>query len=77
MDETTRTSLEMENKAAETIAKNGYDIEQNPIVNNSSRNPDYKIEGKIFDCYSPDTNTDNIIFIIFTYALLFFNKDVL
>lgn len=57
MDEATRTSLEMENKAAETIAKNGYDIEQNPIVNNSSRNPDYKIEGKIFDCYSPDTNT--------------------
>jgi hypothetical protein len=57
MDEVTRSSLEMENEAAKTIAKNGYDIEQNPIVNNSSKNPDYKIEGKIFDCYSPDTNT--------------------
>lgn len=57
MDEATRTSLEMENEAAKIIAKNGYDIEQNPHVNNSSRNPDYKIEGKIFDCYSPDTNT--------------------
>lgn len=57
MDDATRTSLEMENEAAKTIAKNGYDIDQNPTISNSSRNPDYKIEGKIFDCYSPESST--------------------
>lgn len=34
------------------MAKNGFDIEQNPFVS-GVKNPDYKIEGKIFDCYSP------------------------
>lgn len=57
MDDTTRTSIEIENETARIIAKNGYDIEQNPTVSNTSRKPDYKIEGKIFDCYAPTSNT--------------------
>ena len=57
MDDTTRRSLIRENEAAETIARNGYNIEQNPIVEGTTRNPDYRIEGKIFDCYSPAENT--------------------
>ena len=57
MDEATKRSLMRENEAAETIAKNGYNIEQNPVIEGTTRNPDYIIEGEIFDCYSPDENT--------------------
>ncbi|MBF7089946.1 hypothetical protein IUY40_00075 [Flavobacterium sp. ALJ2] len=49
----TRTSLTRENEGADILAKRGYDIEQNPTITNTTRNPDYKIEGEIFDCYSP------------------------
>ena len=41
----------------ETLAKNGYDIEQNPKIEGTTRNLDYLIEGEIFDCYSPAGNT--------------------
>lgn len=57
MDEATKRSLTRENEAAETIAKNGYNIEQNPVIEGTTRNPDYIIEGEIFDCYSPAENT--------------------
>lgn len=57
MDEATRRSLIRENEAAETIAKNGYNIEQDPVIEGTTRNPDYLIEGEIFDCYSPAENT--------------------
>lgn len=57
MDDATRRSLIKENEAAETLARNGYNIEQNPIVEGTTRNPDYRIEGEIFDCYSPAENT--------------------
>ena len=57
MDEATKRSLMRENEAAETIAKNGYNIEQNPVIEGTTRNPDYIIEGEIFDCYSPAENT--------------------
>ncbi|MCY0976387.1 hypothetical protein PGH12_11085 [Chryseobacterium wangxinyae] len=52
-DDATKLSLELENEAAEILAKNGFDIEQNPFVS-GVKNPDYKIEGKIFDCFSPN-----------------------
>ena len=45
-------ALEKENEAAKVLAKNGYVVEQNPIVP-GSRNPDYLIEGEVFDCYTP------------------------
>lgn len=57
MDDSTRRSLIREKEAAETIAQNGYNIEQNPVVKGTTRNPDYRIEGEIFDCYSPAENT--------------------
>ena len=46
-----------ENETAEVLARNGYNIEQNPVVEGTTRNPDYRIEGEIFDCYSPGGNT--------------------
>jgi hypothetical protein len=53
-DDATRISLELENEAAEILAKNGFDIEQNPNISGTLKNPDYKIEDKIFDCFSPN-----------------------
>ena len=57
MTEENRRSLEYENNAAKVLARNGYDIEQNPVLTWTSKKPDYLIEGKIFDCYSPKGNT--------------------
>ncbi|WP_229730098.1 hypothetical protein, partial [Paenibacillus silvae] len=57
-DKATKQSLELENHAADVLAKNGYRIEQNPKVRESdgidlNRDPDFRIEDRIFDCYSP------------------------
>ena len=49
----TKTSLELENETADILAKNGFDIEQNPTIRDTTREPDYLIEGKVFDCYAP------------------------
>ena len=51
-------ALEGENEAAQIFAKNGYHIEQQPKVLpregiKPGKNPDYRIEGEIFDCYTP------------------------
>ncbi|MCG8597896.1 MAG: hypothetical protein MI785_26510 [Kiloniellales bacterium] len=54
----TQRKIQRENEAAETLAKAGYDIEQNPGVQPNGKYPDYKIEGKIFDNLAPDS--DNI-----------------
>ena len=53
-----RKTLEGENEAAQIFAKNGYHIEQQPKVFprdgiKPGKNPDYRIEGEIFDCYTP------------------------
>ncbi|WP_306843632.1 fibronectin type III domain-containing protein [Chryseobacterium lathyri] len=65
LDDATRVSLIRENEAADILAKNGYDIEQNPNIPNTTKNPDYKIEGKVFDCYSP-YNSDKSVRNIWT-----------
>jgi hypothetical protein len=53
-------ALTTENESAVTLAREGYKVEQNPVVE-GSKNPDYKIEGRIFDCYAPSTsNARNI-----------------
>lgn len=57
MDKATRRSLTRENETAEILAKNGYVIEQNPAIEGTTRNPDYLIEGVVFDCYSPAEKT--------------------
>lgn len=44
-----------ENESADLLAKNGYKIKQNPGTQPNGKNPDYEIEGNIFDAYSPDS----------------------
>ena len=56
-DYTTARSLYRENEAAIILAINGYDIELKPELTTTSKEPDYRIEGKIFDCYSPEPYT--------------------
>ena len=60
LDDATRTSLMRENEAADVLARKGYDIEQNPNIPNTNKNPDYKIEGEIFDCYSPYNSNKSV-----------------
>lgn len=65
-DVETRRSLEMENSGAAVFARAGYRIKQNPTreevarsrhetgdTGDPEKNPDYLIEGRVFDCYSP------------------------
>jgi hypothetical protein len=61
--------IKRQNKAAEVLAKNGYRVEYQPKVEtftermrypwlDPKKKPDFKIEGEIFDAYSPNKNTD-------------------
>ena len=43
-----------ENESAELLARAGYRVEQKPVVP-GSKEPDYRIEGRIFDNYAPST----------------------
>jgi len=45
-----------ENESATTLARQGYDIEQNPTVP-GDKNPDHHIEGQIFDNYAPSSDS--------------------
>lgn len=59
-DAATKRSLQRENESAQILARNGYDVEQNPSVP-GDKNPDYTIEGKVFDNYAPSgSNPRNI-----------------
>jgi hypothetical protein len=49
-------SLQRENESADILARNGYDVEQNPTVP-GDKNPDYRIEGQIFDNYAPSSGS--------------------
>ncbi|MET8698177.1 putative T7SS-secreted protein [Kitasatospora sp. NPDC004723] len=51
-----RLALQRENESAEILAKQGYHVEQNPSVP-GPKNPDYRIEGEIFDCVSPSSSS--------------------
>ena len=51
--ETTR-GKRRENETAATLASAGYNVGQHPYVP-GRENPDYAIEGQIFDCYAPIT----------------------
>ncbi|WP_225727124.1 MULTISPECIES: hypothetical protein [unclassified Nocardia] len=54
-------ALTRENESADILSRGGYKVEQNPDVPGTAKNPDYKIEGKIFDNYAPSTsNARNI-----------------
>ena len=50
-------SLTRENESATTLAKNGYNVEQNPPTLPNGKNPDYVINGQVFDAYSPSTSS--------------------
>ncbi|MFC4335230.1 CdiA C-terminal domain-containing protein [Salininema proteolyticum] len=52
--------IKAENSAAIVIAREGYEIVQNPPEKPNGRRPDFLIEGEYWDCYaptSPDVNT--------------------
>ncbi len=62
--------VKKENETADHLAEQGYDIEMLNEVNGGNgygiketSNPDFLIEGEVFDCYAPniDTNMDNIL----------------
>lgn len=53
-DPETRRGLYRENESADLIYADGYDVEQSPRVEGRT-NPDYLIDGKIFDNYAPMT----------------------
>jgi contact-dependent growth inhibition (CDI) system CdiA-like toxin len=43
------------------LARDGYDVEQNPPPTPNGKEPDCRIEGEYFDCYAPETgNLDNV-----------------
>lgn len=55
-DADTKRSLQRENESATSLARAGYDVEQNPTVP-GVKNPDYRIEGRIFDNIAPSTGS--------------------
>jgi hypothetical protein len=56
-DAETVRGLTRQNESADILAKEGYDVEQNPKVEGGKK-PDYAIEEKIFDCYAPKPQTN-------------------
>jgi len=54
-------SIRIQNQSARIIAAAGYRIRQLP-KSDEQKSPDYEIEGRIFDCYAPgsDTKADGI-----------------
>ena len=57
-----------QNEAANTLSKNGYQVEQKPQITetdrmsqpwlNKDKKPDFKVGGEIFDAYAPNVKTD-------------------
>jgi hypothetical protein len=54
-DAATARALNLENESAVKLSQNGYNVVQNPTVA-GLKNPDYLIDGEIFDNYAPSTN---------------------
>jgi hypothetical protein len=65
-DAPTQRSIELENSGAVTLAARGWQVQQNPTPDEVTRarqesgdtgapqsNPDYLLEGRVFDAYSP------------------------
>ncbi|HEX8825818.1 MAG TPA: hypothetical protein VF794_38260 [Archangium sp.] len=55
-DQETTRGHERENESARLLAKNGYDVEQNPLRKGNGKAPDYKLNGEYADCYAPSTD---------------------
>ena len=56
-DAATIRSLTRENESAATLANNGYKVEQNPATLPNGKNPDYIVNGQVFDNYAPSTSS--------------------
>jgi hypothetical protein len=56
-----RQALHRENESAKALAAAGYDIEQNPPTTPNGKNPDYLIQGELWDCYSPTGTSSRTI----------------
>jgi hypothetical protein len=54
-DAATIRSLTRENESATTLANNGYKVQQNPPTLPNGKNPDYIVNGQVFDNYAPST----------------------
>jgi hypothetical protein len=54
-------ALRRENESADILAKAGYRVVQNPTVAGTTRNPDYLVEGRVFDCYAPTNSKPRAI----------------
>ena len=54
-----RRALQRQNESADTLAKNGHDVEQLSEANNSkapgTKHPDFKVDGEPYDNYAPRT----------------------
>jgi hypothetical protein len=49
-------SLNRENESAQILAKSGFHVEQNPHIS-GRKNPDYRINGEVFDNYAPKSGS--------------------
>lgn len=49
-------SLVRENESVKILSENGFYVEQNPVTS-GIKNPDYKINGEIFDNYAPSSGS--------------------
>jgi len=49
-------ALTRENESADILHRHGYDVEQNPTVP-GSKNPDYLINGEVYDNFAPTTRS--------------------
>jgi hypothetical protein len=54
-------ALRRENESAVLLAQAGYKVAQNPTVAGTTRNPDYLIENRVFDCYAPTNSKPRAI----------------
>ncbi|MBS0342777.1 MAG: DUF637 domain-containing protein, partial [Proteobacteria bacterium] len=56
-DAATIRSLTRENESATTLANSGYKVQQNPPTLPNGKNPDYIVNGQVFDNYAPSTSS--------------------
>jgi hypothetical protein len=55
-DDATRRAIQRENESAQILVSRGFDVVQNPVVS-GPMNPDYLINGEVYDHYAPSTDS--------------------
>jgi hypothetical protein len=56
-----QANLRKQQQAGDILARAGYHVEHEPRIPGAAKNPDYLIEGKVFDCYAPVTSDPDAI----------------